>query len=314
MDYIKKLPLPLAAVILACAAIGNLLATYTDTAKNIFGAVAAALFLLLTIKIIICWKAVIEELKNPVIASVIPTYSMAMMILAGYLKPLSATAGLILWWAGIILHVGLIVFYTKNFIFGFNIKKIFPSTFVVYVGIAAASITAPAFELAKVGQGIFWFAFVSLIVLLFVISYRVFIVKGIPEPAKPTAVIFAAPAALTLAAYLNSFAEKNIYMVYFLAVLTAVLYIVGLVYLVKCLSLKFYPSYAAYTFPMVISAIALKGTNGFLVNAGKGISWLQYVVKFQEAIALVAVVYVIVRFAMFIFADSAVKATAQAAE
>lgn len=311
MRYIKKLPLPIAAVILACAATGNLLVTYTPTAKIVFGLISAVLFVMLTIKIILCWKDVMEEIKNPVIASVIPTYSMAMMILAGYLKPISEISGLYLWWAGVIVHVVLILFYTKNFILGFNIKKIFPSTFIVYVGIAAAAITAPAFNLAKVGQGIFWFAFLALIILLFVIGYRVIFVKGIPEPAMPTTVIFAAPAALTLAAYLSSFSEKNLTMVYFLAALVLILYFIGLIFLVKCLRIKFYPSYAAFTFPMVISAIAIKGINVFLTNAERGISWLHYVVKFQEVIAAIVVIYVLVRFIMFIFKSPEIKVNNQ---
>ncbi|MEG2017429.1 MAG: C4-dicarboxylate ABC transporter [Clostridium sp.] len=239
------------------------------------------------------------------------TGEMAMMILAGYLKPYSASAGVGLWWLGVIIHVGLIILYTKNFIVGFNINKIFPSTFIVYVGIAAASITAPAFGLERVGQGIFWFALAALIVLVFVIGYRVFVVKGIPEPAMPTMVIFAAPAALTLAAYLNSFTEKNISMIYFLAVLVGVLYVVGLLFLAKGLTLKFYPSYAAFTFPMVISAIAIKGTNVALMNSGKGIAWLQYVVKVQEFIATIIVIYVLVRFIIFIFAKDTIKVTNQ---
>lgn len=311
MRYIKKMPLPMSAVILACAALGNLLATYTAMAKSIFGVISAILFILLTIKIIVCWDGVKEELKNPVIASVIPTYSMAMMILAGYLKPISIGIGLGLWWAGVALHVLLIVIYTKNFIIGFNINKIFPSTFIVYVGIAAASITAPAFGLAKVGQFIFWFAFVSLIILMFVIGYRVFVVKGIPEAAMPTTVIFAAPAALTLAAYLNSFSDKSIVMVYFLAILVGILYVVGLGFLVKGLGGKFYPSYAAFTFPMVISAIALKGTSTMLLNVGRGISWLKYVVKFQEIVAAFVVVYVLMRFFIFIFEKTRIKTNSE---
>ena len=309
MRYIKKMPLPMAAVILACAALGNLLATYTVMAKNIFGIISAVLFSLLTIKIIVCWQGVKEELKNPVIASVIPTYSMAMMILAGYIKPISVAAGLGLWWTGVFLHILLIIIYTKNFILSFDINKIFPSTFIVYVGIAAASITAPAFGLANVGQLIFWFALVSLVILIFIIGYRVFMVGAIPEAAMPTTVIFAAPAALTLAAYLNSFSEKNITMIYFLAILVGILYVIGFWFLAKALRLKFYPSYAAFTFPMVISAIALKGTMGVLMNAGKGISWLQYIVKFQEVIATIVVVYVLIRFFIFIFAKDKIKVT-----
>jgi len=308
MNYIKKIPLPMAAVMLALASLGNLLSSYNIVFKNILGVISAIIIILITIKIIICWKGVKEEINNPVIAAVIPTYSMGVMLLSAYLKEISYTSGAILWWIGVLIHIGLIIFYTKNFIFKFDIKKMFPSTFIVYVGIGVGGITAPAFKLAQLGQAFFWFAFISLIILVPVLGYRTLIVKGIPEPALPTTVIFAAPAALTLAAYLNSFSEKNINMVMFLAVLVMVLYICGIVYLVQGLRLKFYPSYAAFTFPMVISGIAMKGTNGFLIKAGKEISWLKYVVKFQEVIATVIVLYVLIRFLMFILKKNTVKA------
>lgn len=307
MNYIKKIPLPMAAVMLALASLGNLLSSYNIVFKNILGVISAIILILLTIKIITCWKAVKEEIKHPVIAAVIPTYSMGVMILSAYLKEISFSSGFILWWVGVLIHIGLIIFYSKNFILKFDIKKMFPSTFIVYVGIGVGGITAPAFKLAQLGQAFFWIAFISLIILIPVLGYRTLIVKGIPEPAFPTTVIFAAPAALTLAAYLNSFSEKNINMVMFLAVLVMVLYICGIVYLVQGLRLKFYPSYAAFTFPMVISAIAMKGTNGFLMKAGKEISWLKYVVKFQEVIATVIVLYVLIRFLMFILKKDTVK-------
>ncbi|MEG2289161.1 MAG: TDT family transporter [Clostridium sp.] len=307
MNYIKKIPLPIAAVMLALAALGNLLSTYGIVYKNICGVLSALVLILLTVKIITCWKDVKNEMKNPVIAGVMPTYSMGIMLLAGYLKDISFTSGLVLWWVGVIIHLVLIILYTKNFIIGFDIKKMFPSTFIVYVGIGIAGITAPAFKLIVLGQGFFWFAFISLIVLIPLLGYRTFVVKGIPEPALPTNVIFAAPAALTLAAYLNSFSEKNIYMISFLSILVILLYICGLIFLVKGLKLKFYPSYAAFTFPMVISAIAMKGTNAFLIKIDKGISIIKYVVKFQEIVAIIIVVYVLVRFLMFIFTCETVK-------
>jgi len=51
----------------------------------------------------------------------------------------------------------------------------------------------------------------------------------------------------------------------------------------------------------------MKGTNGFLMKAGKEISWLKYVVKFQEVIATVIVLYVFIRFLMFILKKDTVK-------
>ena len=298
----------MAAVMLALASLGNLLSSYNIIFKNILGAISAIILILITVKIITCWKSVKEEVKNPVIAGVITTYPMGVMLLAGYLKEISFKGGVILWWIGVIIHIGLIVIYTKNFIFRFDIKKMFPSTFIVYVGIGVGGITAPAFNLALVGQVFFWFAFISLIILIPVLGYRTLLVKGIPEPAFPTTVIFAAPAALTLAAYLNAFQEKSMEMVIFLTVLVMILYVFGIIYLVQGLKLKFYPSYAAFTFPMVISAIAIKGANGFLVKAGNGISWLKYIVKFQEIIATVVVLYVFIRFMIFIFKKETVIA------
>lgn len=313
MKYIKKMPLPIAAVALALAALGNLLATYSQSIRTVLGVLAALVMVLLTVKVITCWQEVKKEFENPVIASVVPTYSMALMLLAGYLKPISASAGLALFWAGIIIHVALMILYTVKFIFNFDIKKIFPSIFIVYVGIGVGGITGPAFGFTALAKGIFWFAFISLIVLLFLVAYRVWVVKGIPEPAQPTIVIFAAPAALTLAAYLNAFEVKNIIMIYFLAILVGVLYVVGLVYLIKGLRLKFYPSFAAFTFPLVISAIALKLSNGALMKMEKGISWLGKIVAAEEIIATIVVLYVLVSFMAFIFAGNKKASTEKGA-
>ncbi len=308
VEFIKKIPLPIAGVMLSLAALGNLLVSYGLIYKNFLGLLSAIILLLLTFKISLCTKGVIEELNNPVIASVFPTYSMGIMLLSVYFKDMSFSLARTIWIIGVLIHIGLILFYTMKFVSGFNIKKLFPSTFVVYVGIGAAGITAPAFKLANIGQIFFWFSFISFIILLPILLYRTIVVKGIPEPALPTTVIFAAPASLCLAAYLNSFSDKNIYIVGFLAVLSLILYLGVLLYLPKLLKLKFYPSFAAFTFPMVISAIAMKGTNGFLIKAEKGIELLKYVVKFQEIIAVLIVTYVLIKYIAFLTQKKPVQA------
>ena len=51
--------------------------------------------------------------------------------------------------------------------------KVFASYFIVYVGIVVASVTAPAYEkAASIGTAAFWFGFVTLILLLILITYR----------------------------------------------------------------------------------------------------------------------------------------------
>ena len=299
-NMIKKIPLPIAGVMLALAAPGNLIQTYSQGLRLVFGAVSALAGILLVIKFVMYPKDILEDLKNPVMASVAPTFSMACMLLAAYVKPYLASLGLILWFFGFILHCLLIILFTIRFILKFDMKKVFPSYFIVYVGPAAASITAPAFNMQSLGQVVFWISFICYLALLAIVSYRVIKVKGIPEPAQPLIIIFAAPASLCLAGYLTSFDTKSMAIVGFLTALSAVMYIFALIQLPKLLKLKFYPSYSAFTFPMVISAIAMKMTDGFLTKTGNNIAFLKYVVIIQTIIAVVLVLYVLLRYIMML--------------
>ena len=289
---------------LGLAAAGNLVLSYGSIYRNIFGCASAIILLLLVLKAITDPKSVVEGLNNPVICSVMPTFSMGIMLLSAYLKPYTPGLAFGAWITGVLLHCIMIVYFTWKYILNFHIKKVFPSYFIVYVGIATASVTAPTFGLASLGQCIFWFGFITYLILLPVVLYRVFIVKGIPEPALPTIIIFAAPASLCLAGYMNSFQIKSMAMVTFLACLSLAMTLSALLYLPKMLKLKFYPSYSSFTFPFVISGIAMKLTNGFLIKSNKGIGVLKYVVIFEELLAVAIVLYVLAKYIKFLFADS----------
>ncbi|MBM7614547.1 TDT family transporter [Alkaliphilus hydrothermalis] len=307
---INKTPIPMAGLMLASAATGNLVLSYGNIYRNLFGGVAAILLILLLAKLVMNPKALKEGFENPVVASVTPTLSMGIMILSTYLKPYVASVAYGAWILGLVLHCILIACFTKKYLFNFNIKKVFPSYFVVYVGIVVGSVTAPAYNLAKLGEYIFWFGLVSYLALLPIVIYRVVKVKEIPEPASPTLIIFAAPASLCLAGYLNTFAVKSIGMVGFLTTLSLTMLVVALVCMPRLLKLKFYPSYSAFTFPLVISAIAIKLTNGFLIKTGRGIPALNYIVKIEEFMAVAIVTYVLARYIVFLFAKDEQKAIA----
>lgn len=303
--FIKKIPIPMAGLALGLAALANLLSALNPIILGAFRIISAVIVLLITLKAVIAPKAVAEDFKNPVILSVAPTYSMALMLLGAYIKTLGQDGlAIFIWGLGIIIHIAFIVFYTMRFIVKFDIKKIFPSIFIVYVGIGTAGITAPAFKMLPIGQASFWFGFVSLLILLPIVIYRLVKVKGIPEPASPTFAILAAPASLVLAAYVKSFTDKNLYMVGFLTLLSIILYIVVIVAMVKLLTLKFYPSFSAFTFPMVISGIATGGASTVLSKAGYNFAFMKYIVSIQKAIAIVMVLYVLIGYVMFLFKTS----------
>lgn len=297
----KKVPIPMAGLMLALAATGNLVLSYGEVYRNIFGILASIILIFILGKLIIDFKDVLENLKNPVMASIAPTFTMGIMILSTYINKLSSSVALSIWVIGLVLHIILIVYFTLKFILKFDVNKVLPSYFIVYVGIVVGSITAPSHNLAKIGQGLFWFGLVSYAILLPIVIYKVFVIKKIQEPLKPILIIFAAPASLCLAGYLASFPEKNMTIVGILAVLSVIMYLGSLVILPKLLKLKFYPSYSAFTFPLVISAIAIKQTNGFLIKKGTEIVLLKYVVYFETIVAVLIVAYVLYKYMKFLF-------------
>lgn len=301
-QILKKYPVPVTGLMLGLAAAGNLVQSYGEIYRNIFGLISAILFILMIIKILKFPKGVKESLDNPVVASVFPTFSMAIMILSTYLKPFAELPAFIVWIAGLIFHIALILLFTKKYVVNFKIKQVFPSWFIVFVGIVAASVTGPAYNMAAIGQIAFYFGLISYLLLLPMVLYRVVKIKEIPEPALPTLAIFAAPASLLLAGYMNSFTDKNIGMVWFLAALSIIMYAAVIIMLFKLLKLKFYPSYSAFTFPLVISGISMKLTNGFLTKSGQAVASLKYLVKFQEFVGAAIVLYVLYRYVQFLTA------------
>lgn len=296
---LKKLPMPMVGTMLGFAAAGNLIQSYGEVYRNILGGIAGVIFILLTIKFISDFDGLKNDLNTPIGASVFPTYSMTIMLFATYINPFNKTVAYVVWIIGIVLHLALVIFFTNKYVRAFKIKQVFPSWFIVYVGIAVAAVTSKAFH-PTIGQIAFWLGFVCYIILLFVVGKRVFVVKEIPEPAMPTLMILAAPGSLCLAGYINAFEAKNMALFWVLLILGQGIYLYALTRLPGLLRLKFYPSYSSFTFPLVISALSLKLSNGFLTAGGMNTGILPVIVKVEELIGIVMIFYVLVRYLLFI--------------
>lgn len=296
---IKKTPLAIAGLMLALAALGNLIQSYGDIYRNVFGFISSILLLLILSKLVFYPGDIKKELDNPLVASVFPTFTMGIMLLATYLKEFNSYLAFIIWIIALTGHLALIFIFSKNHILNFNIKKVFPSWFIVYVGIVTASVSSPAFEMQTLGKVLFYFGLVSYLIILPLVIKRIQSIK-IPEPALPTLAIFAAPLSLSLAGYMSAFQTKNMLIVWTLLVLSQLSYFLVLLQMPKLLRLKFYPSYSAFTFPLVISAISIKLTNGYLVKKQQIIPLLKYIVKFEEIIAISIVLYVLVSYIIFL--------------
>ncbi|WP_349772664.1 hypothetical protein [Lacrimispora xylanisolvens] len=64
-DLIKRVPVPMSGVMLGCAALGNLLQSYSESIRYVFGIISFLLLMLLVLKITMYPSDVKEDLKNP---------------------------------------------------------------------------------------------------------------------------------------------------------------------------------------------------------------------------------------------------------
>ena len=302
-DMIKKVPIPFCGVMLGFAALGNLLQSYGEGIRSVCGIMAAFILILVLLKLIMFPQMIKEDMKNPIMASVSGTFSMALMLLSTYVKPYIGAAAKYIWFFAIALHIVLIVYFTVIFVVKLDLTKVFASYYIVYVGIAVAAVTAPAYEQLAIGAATFWFGFVTLIALLILVTIRYVKCPNVPEPAQPLFCIYAAPTSLCIAGYVQSVTPKSrTFLLAMLAVAT-VIYVIALVKAIGYLKLKFYPSYAAFTFPFVITAIATKQTMACLVKMEQPLPILKPVVLVETIIAAVLVIYTFIRFMGFVFSS-----------
>lgn len=292
---------------LGCAALGNLLQTYGEGIRIVFGIISALLGILFVASVFADMETFKKNMQNPMLASISGTFSMALMLLGTYVKQYLGAAGLGLgiWWFAVALHIGLIAYFTVKFVAHFDLKQVFPSWYIVYVGIAVAGVSAPAFGMEAFGAFTFWFGLITFIAISVAVFMRYNKVGVPPAPARPAFCICTAPASLCVAAYVQSVAPKSQALLVCLEVVATIFFIMVLVKLPGLLKDKnFYPSYAAYTFPFVITAIALKMTMACLAKLETPAPWLAPIVLVETILAACLVLYALVRFLMHIFGGS----------
>ena len=289
--------MPVAGVALAVATLGGVFRLYGLEIRPILGIVSAVLLALPLLQCLCIRGQLSTWLSSPVKASVIGTFSMAVIVLSGYLKLLSEPFALVVFLVGGVLHTVLIGWFTYRFLFQVPVSGMLTSWFILYIGYAVLSIVSPVFGLQEIlGQWIFWFSLAMYLVLMPFIVWRYWVFRGISEPVRPFICIFAAPPALCLAAYLQIVTEPVPWLVWTLVVLTFSSLAVVLCFLPGLLHLPFYPSYTAFTFPFAISAMAGRLLELYAARAGCMISVLHGIAVCQMALASALTAYVLLRY------------------
>ncbi|WP_153914775.1 TDT family transporter [Shewanella sp. TC10] len=299
-------PTPMAGLALGIASLGwswENLVNLHGLGQWISALIASVLLLVLTFKYLIHTHTLKQDLAHPVVGSVVPTFAMALMVVSNSLGHLSALAGDALWLIGLGLHIVFLVSFLYHRAKAFELHHMVPSWFVPPVGIIVADVSFSGNpHLAFLAQIALVFGMLAYAIMLPMMIYRLMFTHEIPDAAKPTLAILAAPASLSLAGYLTVTPEPSpviIALLFGIAVLmTAIIYFAFF----KLLRLPFSPGYAAFTFPIVIGATALFKMVTWMETIGIADEYVQQVrllASVELAIATVVVAYVALRYANF---------------
>lgn len=290
-NIIKNIPIAISGLLLAIFSLANL---YETTFIKLFILSIGIIILLLLISKIIFYKDIVKnELNQLVLLSTSGTFSMALMIFSTFLIMLNYKLAIIVWIIGVILHSILIVVFSYRYIFqNFNIENVYASYWVVYVGITMASITGLSFDLQNFTWIFFVFGFVMMLITLPLVTYRYVKYPVELEQNKPLKCIYAALINILIVGYLNSFTDINMYFLFSLYIVASIFYLFSLYKFLKYMKIPFYPSFSAFTFPFVISALASTKILS-IINYNP---ILQFVVLIEICIATILVAYVLINY------------------
>ena len=298
MNIIKNLPLAITGLILAILSLGKLFAVF----YSIFFIIGSILIILVLMKLILHFDAFYSELNSLIALSTFGTFSMALMLISTYLKPLfppffqSIAFGI--WILGIIIHLSIFIIFTKRYVLeNFDIETVFATWWIVYIGITMASITAPSYGLSQYGFIFFGIGFILMIPTLVLISYRYLKFTAIDDKNKPFICIYTALYSILIVGYVNALTINSIFLstIYLCACIFYIFAIYQAIRLLILERLQFMPSFSAFTFPFVISAIATGEVYKFF-----GLSILSHIFYIQSIIALILVIYVSFKYLKFL--------------
>lgn len=179
----------------------------------------------------------------------------------------------------------------------FRLSLVAPAWFLVFVGFVVASVTSPAFDALPVGRILLYAGALGYALALPVVVYRMLKGDALTAAAAPTVAIFVAPPSLVLVGYLAVTPAKQVAVVYALLAVAAASLLYVLACLPKIVKDGFHPTYGALTFPVVITAIALKQSNVFLASTPAGPLVPKVAVIAMDAFATAMVLFVLAHYA-----------------
>ncbi|WP_018693637.1 TDT family transporter [Algicola sagamiensis] len=300
---VLRVPTPMAGLALGIASLGwcwENAAALQGYGQWLTASIASVLLIILAMKFLFHHHMLRQDLAHPVVGSVVPTFAMGLMVVSHSLRQFLAMAGDMLWLLAVILHIVFLLSFFYHRVRDFSLHQMVPSWFVPPVGIIVADVSfAGNPVLEPIAHGTLIFGIIAYAIMLPIMIYRLMFNEEIPDVAKPTMAIMAAPASLSLAGYLTVTATPSpviVALLFGIAVLmTACIYVAFF----KLLRLPFSPAYAAFTFPMVIGATALFKLANWVKTQGLSDEYVQQIrslATFELIIATCVVLYVVCQY------------------
>jgi len=263
----KKLPLAFSGCLLGLAGAGNLILDTFPLLSHVFSLSGLILWFYFLYSHLSDWQESKQELKKAPVLSGMATFPMAGMILSTYLLrvlPMSLSIiAQVLWWFAFLLDVGLIIYFTINYVQAKPRASATPTWTVLYVGIAVASLTYPVVGIVGIAYG---------------------------------AWIYCAPFSLLLAALVRvGGPDLPSWILLVMILASQAFFFFVLSRLPRILKQGFQPSFSALTFPTIITATSLKMAQGILQ-----FPVLNLLVWLEIIICLTILIYVLVEYIRYL--------------
>ncbi len=256
----KKYPTPIAGLALGISGITLFWSVCLPMFGKIFicGCCLASLLILPLIMKFIRHPSIFwDELKHPVLGSVIPTMLMTTMILSKLLAKYAPLSGEALWLLAVMMHIVFCSIFIVHQIRQFDFRNIIPAWYVPPIGMVVSCLTVPNSQYLPLAHGILILGIIAFLLMLPIVLSRLILSTQIPAAQKPTLAILAAPGSLTLAGYLTVVHHPNPLLVVTLFGIAVAMTICVYIMMFHLLRLPFSPAFSAYTFPLAISATAM---------------------------------------------------------
>lgn len=263
--FFKQLPVGIGGVALGLIGLGTLLQTYGIGFLYLFGAVSILFLMTVIIKLFIPgeWCHIFSD---DISMGTFAGTSMAMMLVMGQVKSVwNWSWTVVIWTVAIILHFYIIIVFSRKIITekpGWNAVR--GCWMLVYVGIAAAAISAPAFSAETIGRILLIPAGAAAVILLPLVYRADRKATRMPPAQRPFFCITAAPVSIWLVGWIRCAPEPTPILATGLILVEQIFYLPALIRCIRRIKDPFVPSFASFTFPFVISASAAKFTSGWV--------------------------------------------------